>query len=903
MKLNERERELFKKSITLMGMSISKLEQDNESEGIHALLAIPLILKNQLTGVLMASIDSEAIHKIITQQSEKKKVPFETALAFAKNHQLQVIHSAGRMFGLSASQRAISMGSSQAQGLQKALRGNWGSGQNTNNQGIETLAAWKYLPHANLAIVAKLEKQLLFSSMVTFYLLAAAGVLLLNLLFLLVARRKDRMHKLHRYAHASKDIWHTQARWALNGFLGISLLVTACGTGFFIHRYMQTQNQLHKGLDSEARFKLQQASQKINHRIKTIETLAYAMAEDLGVGRLKKEDIPVRLKRILKEQPNIFGMGVAYAPYAYKPNVRLYAPYMRRTHKGIEGMHIEDTYDYTLPQSLGGPKTDWYNKPFAANKAMWTKPYFGSASQKFISSYVIPFYHPKDQNKKQPIGVIEVMQDLDDLRHLATAFSLHGIGYTFIASKDGRYIYHPIEEYVEKQLTIKEISQKENLEAIEDFTSQLLKETQNTDVFVHGNASSWVYSKQIPGTDWIFAIAFEESDLQISNQILKNSTTGILICGLLFVLLAAALILQNIPMQRDRSALYSAIFTCSAFLTLVAFWSYMFVEPPRVELTHSTPISERAEVDRYVKSFHKARPTKRALLQIPTGITLESIEFIDFQHASIKGYCWQKYPSEEQMDHGIVIANAVEADFQEVYREKRGNLEVVGWNFTATVVQKNNHWRYPFDDQNIVILLENADLNVDAILTPDANSYELLHPTSTPGIAKDLLDSMPIQRSLFAYTEQKPETTLGLSEDSNLRAVPNLAFIVAIKRSIVNPIVFYFIPLMTTLICMYLLFVMQHKIDRGELVSSYLTLLFTIILLHQVLRTELEAREMFYIEHFFLISYVIILAVFLNVFFEAKDPPITWITRTLRLIFWPSTLTLWILSTVYVFLR
>ncbi|MEM7402888.1 MAG: Cache 3/Cache 2 fusion domain-containing protein [Myxococcota bacterium] len=900
--LTKEEVELFQKTITLMGTSISKLHQNSVSQGVHALLATPFTVKHKLAGVVMASVGSAQILKMITQREQNNPYPFETVLGFTQNQQLRVLYNAGRAFGLSTMEQIVDIGSPQLQGLQQALHGNQGAGKSGNRQGEITLAAWRYSPHANLAILATLKQQSLFSSIRNAYLLAAAAVLLLNVAFIWLARRKDRTHALYHYTHAPQDDWHQQAKWSLNGFLWTGIAITACSIGFSAYHFMQIQNRLHTSLQQEAKTKVQQATQMLQQHIHNIQNAGYSMSADLSSGQLKKQDIILRLKSIVRQQPDVFGIGVAYSPYSYKSNVRLYAPYIHREGDRLALQLVQKFYDYTLPESLGRPKTDWYSKPMSTNQAMWTNPYFDTAGQQFISSYVVPFYRPDDREKKHPIGTVEVLQDLDSLRNLVSKFNLHGTGYNFIVDTKGTYIYHPIDRYIKKQFSIQNTNSV-GLTAVKEFANHIAQAQQSNKISMYGKGPSWVYTKYIPQADWIFGIAFEESDLQTANRTLKYFMTIILISMFLLILFAAGLILHSIAVPIDRAAAYFTVFTGSALLTLMGFWGYMLLEPPHVQLKHSTPMLARVEINRYVTSFRKARTQNLNTVAIPTGLVIRDIRFIDFKYAVVSGYCWQKYPIGANIKQGVVIAGATKADFQEIYREQQKDIEVVGWEFTAAIAQNNNHWRYPFDDQNITIMLENTNLDANAILTPDADSYDLLYPQSKPGIDPALLQSISIQKSFFAYAEQKPRNTLGLDENSHLVGIPNLVYHIAIKRAIIDPIAFYCTPLIIALLCLYMLFMVQKKVERGKLIGAYLTVLFTVVLLHQILRKELKINELIYMEHFFLFSYIMMVAIFSNVFFASTTPPITWVNRYLRLTFWPATLTAWIISTVYVFLR
>lgn len=891
-KLGEQESKVLNAMLRSRQTVLSQLQPYENSEGTRAWLATPLTLSGKTVAAVVATVETGALHNLVARAVDRAD-PTETVVAFLQDEHIHVISNHPLKLGLLS--QSIAFGDPRTQALQQALRGKQGSGEDVDINGVDTLAAWQAVPNIDIAVMTQVTKRRIIWPIGRIYLVAAGAVLLINLLCLLILQVKQQ--------HRQKSLSHLpSAKWAENMFVWQLLLLAVLAATIFSHRYHQVRARLRQGIDSQAQFQLAQAGRHINRRIKNIEAAAVNLAGNLSSRRFTHEQIAEQLRQTVQEQPNILGIGIAYAPYAYQKNLRLYAPYMLRTNKGIRGMWIEDTYDYTLPESPGKPKTNWYHEPLKANRSMWLKPYFGSASRDLLSSYVVPFYNPRDKERKRPIGVVEIMQNLTGIRELASAFSLHGIGYSFIVDENGTYIYHPFEDYVHQQTSIQEVSNREHQAVAKLLTENFLKD-KSSKTFSNTQGLSWTYALRVPETDWIFAMTFREAQLENAKQILKPLLAANALSLFTLAILLIGIAVRFTSTIRKKTDFYSLAFSAAAACTLAFLWIHMLAEPPRIHLVGSTPISERAEVDRYITAFAKSNVNHSAIVGIPTGITLESIEFVDFRNARVSGYCWQKYRKDKNLAQGVMFSNATESQFQEVYRENKGDFEVVGWNFTATLIQKNDHWRYPFDDQNVVIFLENSDLNADAILTPDSDSYELLHPESTPGISLAMKDTLPIRKSLFMYTEQRPASTLGLMKTSNLRDVPNLAFAVGIKRSIVNPIVFYFIPLMTILFCMYFVLLMQEKIDRGELIGSYLTLLFTLILLHRGLRSEMQAHEMFYIEHFLMATYAIILFIFSNVFLEAKDPPITRMTRFLRVAFWPLTFISWLFSTIYVFLH
>ena len=889
--LSHQEKKAFHTTLRLKKTTLFQLEPYESFEGVRAWVAAPIFHKGKAEVVAVATLETETFHDLVSQPSPNE--PMETMLAFAQDKHLRVMSNHPLQVGLS--NQTMAFGDPRAESLEQALQGKQGAGEKIDINGVDTLAAWQAVPQTPVVVVTQIARQRVLWPVLRIYLTAAGVALLIHVLCLLLLQSNQKEGN-------SPSPYLPNMKWAVNAFLWQLLLVFALATIRFSLQYHKAQEQLLQGIHSQTKFQLLQASQHITQRIKKIEKAAQALADKLSAQHLIPKQMGDELRQIVQKHPEILGIGAAYKPYAYEKNLRLYAPYMVRKSTGIRNMQVEETYDYTLPESPGKPKTNWYNNPLKTNQPQWLKPYFGSASRELLSSYVVPFYSPQDKQRKHPVGVVEIMQNLKGIRQLASAFSLHGTGYPFILNGDGTYTYHPLEEYVHQQTPVKEISNLEHQTAAKHLMEKISK-NKSQNIFSSTQGSSWTYAARIHGTNWIFAINFQKSSFENLNQSTKQLLAKILLCFFAFVFFAISICIRFLPHIKNKSHMYSLAFSAAAGCAIAFLWAYMLAEPPQIHLTSNTPIFEQAEVDRYIAAFTKTHRNHASLTRIPTGISIESIEFVDFLNARVSGYCWQKYKKNKQLTQGIVFSNATQSRFQEVYREDKHDFEVVGWSFTANLIQRNDHWRYPLDDQNVILFLENADLNADAILTPDSDSYEFLNPESTPGISPTMKEFLPIRKSLFLYTKQRPASTFGLMKTSNLRDIPNLAFAIGIKRSIINPIVFYYIPLITILLCIYFSLLMQERIARGDLINAYLTLLFTAILLHQALRREMQAREIFYIEHFLMSYYAIFLLIFSSVFLESRKPAMDGMKNVLRLAFWPFTLTSWLFSTVYVFLN
>ncbi len=104
---------------------------------------------------------------------------------------------------------------------------------------------------------------------------------------------------------------------------------------------------------------------------------------------LDKASLYAVLRENLSQHPLIYGSAIAFAPDAFDPTVRLFAPYVYRSPDGVKEMDIgADAYDYTAPE------WEWWQGPITTGKPVWTRPYFDEgAGNVLMCTYAVPFFH------------------------------------------------------------------------------------------------------------------------------------------------------------------------------------------------------------------------------------------------------------------------------------------------------------------------------------------------------------------------------------------------------------------------------------------------------------------------------------------------------------------------------
>ena len=142
-----------------------------------------------------------------------------------------------------------------------------------------------------------------------------------------------------------------------------------------------------------------------------------------------------------------------------------------------------------------------------------------------------------------------------------------------------------------------------------------------------------------------------------------------------------------------------------------------------------------------LEAFVAAHPDSFAAYdyRVPTGIFLQSFEFLNANNVEMSGFVWQTYGPEipDHVMRGIVLPEAVEEAYEakEVWRvEQDDGTEQIGWYFSGTFRQNFDYRLYPFDRQDIWLRIWSPEPVEGVLPVPDFGAYRDLTPSSLPGI-------------------------------------------------------------------------------------------------------------------------------------------------------------------------
>jgi hypothetical protein len=331
-----------------------------------------------------------------------------------------------------------------------------------------------------------------------------------------------------------------------------------------------------------------------------------------------------------------------------------------------------------------------------------------------------------------------------------------------------------------------------------------------------------------------------------------------------------------------------------------------------------TPVTSAAEM----AAFEQAHPTSFApkKYRIPTGVFLQSFEFLTAHNVELSGYVWQYYGPDVPSDitRGVVLPEAVEEAYQatEAWRIKDADGgEHIGWYFNGQFRQNFDYRLYPFDPQSIWIRVWHPDPDRPVLLVPDFAAYSNLAPETLPGIEKNFVfGGWDPLGSGFSYDLISYNTNFGRGGQRNGIPYPDLFFNLEVERDSLGPMLEHVVLQAAIAILLFLLLVLMEErsaaIERVgltifDLIVAAGGLLFAVILDLNSIRGAVESQELTYLEYFPLVVAVFIVLVVLSAVLRIRGWRVPLLGYTGDLVpvlaYWPALLGTLLVVTLRIF--
>ena len=323
------------------------------------------------------------------------------------------------------------------------------------------------------------------------------------------------------------------------------LVITLCSAFIFTvtlgYNYYQSHFLLEKELENNAHNLAMSLVNRVERELVSVSRVADGVARSLETGHYSEEELKSLLQSTVAGNPSIYGAGVAYEPYAFRPANRLFAPYYFHNQGKIQLIHLEDTYT-ALPYVYW----DWYQIPRELNRAEWSEPYFDEGGGNIaMSTFSVPFYEQRGGTRHLK-GIVSADVHLDSLTALISSVKILKTGYAALLSRNGMILAHPLKNAIMNE-TFFSIAESRRDPSLREIGKKMVKGESGFILYKSlVGVRSWMYYAPIPSSGWTLAVVFPEAELLENVRKLSMTMAAMGFGGIALLLIAVIYIARSI---------------------------------------------------------------------------------------------------------------------------------------------------------------------------------------------------------------------------------------------------------------------------------------------------------------------------------------------------------------------
>lgn len=674
-------------------------------------------------------------------------------------------------------------------------------------------------------------------------------------------------------------------------------LIGLIGIIISAHKYIQLKRSIIPYLTAYSAPILQNASKLINAEFEALQNVTQKIADALNNGALPTSEFESELKLIAEKHPSLFQIGIAFKPDITTAKTKLEAP-------AYTNLHSKTIFD---PITYGYSQEKWFLA--GLKKAQWLDPYIENTNNALVVERVVPFYAPTDIHKTTAIGVVFASYNLKTVRKFLSSLDLGKTGYATIISNKGTFISHPLDALVKSQKPIAQLVQEYPNESLKELYAQV---TSHTDAMLEFDdpvtgQKSWLAYTTLPSTGWHILLAIVKNEvLAEQSDTLRHHLIWLLLSIIAFI--ASLLFFFGAIHAHSSKYLwcYSALISF-IFCTGIGYLWYLQLHVHTINPEGSTIITDRTSLHRYLDQFEKNNKRDSDTVQVPTGIYIRSIDFDDTPKVGLLGYMWQKYPlGTNQLATGFVIPEATAFEKVPIYEKETKNGELFSWDFYAKLYQDLDYKTFPFDYKHIALQIKPKEIRQSITLIPDEDGYNFINPHSKPGIASKLkISGWEIEQAYFSFDNPYNSHHEKIAHYVGEKNSPQLHYNIIIRRDFLDPFIAYIIPLLVALFFLFMTIVLTSQSVIWDPITLVSAIFFSVIVAHLNLRTKFTGQPVFYLEYFYIITYLMMFATVIVIFLVTKkyDHPLIVYKQAIipKVLYWPVLFFMCLAITAYIF--
>ncbi len=297
----------------------------------------------------------------------------------------------------------------------------------------------------------------------------------------------------------------------------------------FSYNYHYSKEAMVKEALATARNLTRATAYKIEVVLHGAEKVPRTLARTLEQFPFTRRDLFRLIQGTVADNAELFGVCVAFQPYAFDPKAYYFAPYACRENNRIKLEILgSDSYRYF--------SADWYQIPQELQVPVWSEPYYDEGAGNIImSTFSAPFYRGAE-GAKDFRGVITCDLSLMWLKELVAAVKIYHTGYAFLISQNGVFVTHPEPRLIMRE-SIFSVAEARGDPHLRELGRRMI---QGQEGFVPladfvSEKKSYMYYAPLPASGWALGVIFPEAELFAEARQLSAKLTLIALLGLVFL--------------------------------------------------------------------------------------------------------------------------------------------------------------------------------------------------------------------------------------------------------------------------------------------------------------------------------------------------------------------------------
>jgi len=277
-------------------------------------------------------------------------------------------------------------------------------------------------------------------------------------------------------------------------------------------------------------------ARNIDNELLVLAGIAKGTADQIGVQAAPDAGSLYALLRVnIGRNPLIYGAAIAFEPFAFRPDLRLFSPYVYDVDRKAIDISAS-AYDYTEP------RWEWYAGVRNQTDGRWSAPYFDTgAGNSVLTTYSAPIWRTGVF-----LGVTTIDLRLDQLsEHISDVLDNQKF---LLVSRNGRFVAH-YQPHLALNGSLQDFAATQVNPAYAEVQERILNGQSGLGIvsdlvldegLVPGN--TWLFHTPVPSTGWFLVTLQPESELtrplreQINVTLLGLALTILLIFVLVWLI-------------------------------------------------------------------------------------------------------------------------------------------------------------------------------------------------------------------------------------------------------------------------------------------------------------------------------------------------------------------------------